>query len=321
MIPTYARPHSLRQCLNALAKLDAPALPFEVIVVDDGSPAPLDTVVAEFADCLNIRLISQLRGGPGNARNSGAAAAAGRFLAFIDDDCRAAPSWLTALLQEFTRDDRRLLGGKVENGLPNNLYSEASESITRFVYEYNLSGAAREPFFTTNNIAVSADLFRELGGFTTTIPSATAEDKEFCDRWRERGWVLAHVPAAVVFHAHPLNFRRFLHQHFNYGRGILAFRLMRRNRSGGPARSGDSRQAGAGSYVRQRSTLIPESFMFYARLLLSPLSRGKLAPWWRIAALQGLLVVSQVSTLAGAIREAMRWQRLEVERTKSRQAS
>ena len=55
--------------------------------------------------------------------------------------------------------------------------SIASEHISRFVYEYNRTGGAREPFFTTNNIALAADLFRVVGGFATSIPSATAEDK------------------------------------------------------------------------------------------------------------------------------------------------
>ena len=99
---------------------------------------------------------------------------------------------------------------------------------------------AHEPFFTTNNIALSADLFRSVGGFTTAIPSATAEDKDFCDRWRVRGLALAHVPAAVVYHSHDLTFRRFVRQHFNYGRGILAFRLLRRSRVGAGAPSSDA---------------------------------------------------------------------------------
>jgi GT2 family glycosyltransferase len=98
------------------------------------------------------------------------------------------------------------------------------------VYDYNRSKAL-EPFFTTNNIALAADLFREVGGFTTAIPSATAEDKEFCDRWRVHGLSLAHVPSAVVHHAHELTFTQFLRQHFNYGRGTLVFRLIRRHRT------------------------------------------------------------------------------------------
>jgi GT2 family glycosyltransferase len=253
-----------------------------VVVVDDGGPEPIDAMVAAYADRLDLRLIRQSRGGPAAARNAGVAAARGRYLAFIDDDCAPEPRWLAELLLEFRRDDRRLLGGRVENALVDNLYSTASEHIARFVYEYNRTAAAREPFFTANNFALAADLFRAVGGFTTSIPSATAEDKEFCDRSRAHGIALAHVPAAVVYHAHHLTFGQFLRQHFNYGRGILAFRLSRRRRAGG--------------------ALVPEPARFYAGLLLSPMLGSSTASRWRLTA---LLALAQLATLAGALREAI----------------
>jgi glycosyltransferase involved in cell wall biosynthesis len=287
VIPTFARPASLRECLCALARLDARAVRFEVIVVDDGGPEPLEPVIAQFAHQMVVRLVIQPRAGPGKARNTGSAVARGRYLAFIDDDCRPAPDWLIVLADEFERDDRRLLGGRVANALTQNLYAETSAWITRFVYDYNQGATAREPFFTSNNIAVSAEFFHELGGFTTFSLSATAEDKEFCDRWRSRGLALAHVPEAVVYHAHPLTFAGFLRQHFNYGRGILAFRLLRRSRS--------------------QARMVPEPWQFYARLLMSPLRERAPGSRWRIV---GLLVASQLATIAGAAREALRWREL-----------
>jgi GT2 family glycosyltransferase len=172
----------------------------------------------------------------------------------------------------------------VENALIDNPYSTASEHISQFVYDYNRSKAL-EPFFTTNNIALATDLFREVGGFTTAIPSATAEDKEFCDRWRAHGLPLAHVPSAVVHHAHELTFTQFVRQHFNYGRGTLVFRLIRRHRT--------------------NSAFVPEPTKFYLDLLLSPMNRAtgtSSVGRWR---LMTLLAVSQVATFAGLLREAL----------------
>jgi GT2 family glycosyltransferase len=272
----------LRRCLDGIARLDAAGGSFEVVVVDDGGPQPVDTIVAGYADRIDIRLIRQSRAGPAGARNAGVAVARGRYLVFIDDDCTPAPGWLTEFVREFARDDRRLLGGRVENALTDNLYSTASEHITQFVYEYNRTRTALEPFFTANNIAVAADLFRAIGGFTMSIPSATAEDKELCDRWRERGFSLAHVPSAIVYHAHHLTFMQFLRQHFNYGRGILVFRMSRRRRTG--------------------STFLPEPLRFYVDLLLSPMARSSSAGRWRLMA---LLAAAQFATMAGALREAL----------------
>ena len=282
VVPTYARPAQLRRCLDGIACLKATTFSFEVVVVDDGGPELLDTLVSSCADALDVRLIRQSRAGPAAARNAGVAVARGRILAFIDDDCVPAPNWLAALVREMEPDDRRLLGGRVENALTGNPYSTASEQISQFVYDYNRTGGAREPFFTTNNIALAAHRFHAVGGFATSIPSRTAEDKEFCDRWRAHGLALAHVPAAVVHHAHDLTFARFLRQHFNYGRGILTFRLIRRRRAA--------------------STFVPEPLKFYTGLILSPLSRPSSVGRWRLVA---LLVAAQLATLLGALREVL----------------
>ncbi len=54
IIPTYNRPQQLTSCLESLTKLDYPQQSFEVIVVDDGSKTPLDTVVAPFKSQLKL---------------------------------------------------------------------------------------------------------------------------------------------------------------------------------------------------------------------------------------------------------------------------
>lgn len=281
VVPTFARPVELARCLDGIAALDR-AVPFEVVVVDDGGPEPLDALVAQRGEQLDVHLIRQARRGPAAARNAGAARARGDWLAFIDDDCTPDPGWLAALVRELERDDRRLLGGRVENALPGNPYATASEHIAQFVYDHNRTARAREPFFRTNNLALAAELFRAVGGFATAIPSATAEDKEFCDRWSAHGLALAHAPSAVVRHANDLTFGRFVRQHFAYGRGILAFRLIRRERASGP--------------------LVPEPVRFYLDLVLSPLRRPGVARRWRLSA---LLVLAQLATITGALREAL----------------
>jgi glycosyltransferase involved in cell wall biosynthesis len=296
VVPTLARPAQLKRCLDGIAKLEAAPFSFEVVVVDDGGSEPLDRLIESYADRMEIRLIRQSRAGPAAARNAGVAMTRGRFLAFIDDDCTPAAGWLSALIRELERDDRQLLGGRVENALTENPYSIASAHIAEFVYEYSRSGRVLEPFFTTNNIALAANLFRALGGFETKIPSATAEDKEFCARWSARGLVLTHVPSAVVYHAHDLTFVRFLRQHFDYGRGALAFRVIRRH---------------------QFATLfLPESLQFYTDLVLSALHGPASVGRGRLTA---LLIASQLSMLAGAMREVMNWPRLVEARATSRQ--
>lgn len=281
IIPTFERPASLRNCLDGLARLDVPAGGFEVIVVDDGGAAALEPALTGYQNEMCVRLVRQARGGPGAARNAGAAVARGRFLAFIDDDCVPTPAWLGTLARALEPHPERMVGGLVTNALTSNPYADASDRISRFVYDYYRRDDARERFFTTNNIALARELFRSLGGFTTMIPSRTAEDKEFCDRWRERGLELRHVPEAVVHHAHDLTFLSFLRQHYHYGRGILAFRQMRRARTHGP--------------------LVPEPSGFYLGLVTSPLKSSAQGRSLRAAL---LIALAQLATVAGALQQA-----------------
>lgn len=277
VIPTYARPESLHACLSKIESLAFPATRFEVIVVNDGGPRGLEAVVAEFRDSLDPLLLTQDNAGPGKARNLGASVARGKFLVFIDDDCTPSAGWLSALTETLEADPDCLAAGPVLNALRDNPYSTASQMISTFVSEHYANGRGSEPFFTTNNFALSAKRFAELGGFDTTIPSATAEDKEFCDRWRARGYEMAWIPSAIVYHAHDLTLRRFLRQHYQYGKGILTFRL---NRSQRAARA-----------------LIPEPLAFYGRLILHPVQQSSNSSRWSLIA---LLILSQVATAAGA---------------------
>jgi len=283
VIPTYSRPAALRACLEGIAALDFDFAGLEVIVVNDGGLALASDLRVGLPGALSVEFLSQPRGGPGSARNAGAVHAHGRYLAFIDDDCVPTRGWLRAFERTFATNDRSLLGGRVENALTDNPYADASERISQFVYDHSRTHNTREPFFPTNNIALRLDLFRSLGGFATNIPGDTAEDKEFCDRWRAAGLTLVHTPDAVVHHAHHLTFRRFVRQHFHYGRGILAFRLMRRRREERP--------------------LVPEPSRFYVDLVRSGI-RSHANGGLRASA---LIAVAQVSTAVGAAYQLIRW--------------
>lgn len=275
VVPTYERAGSLAACLSALAAQEFPAGRFEVVVVDDGGAVPPSELVARFQSRLDVRLITQTNAGPASARNAGAAAARGEYLAFTDDDCVPDARWLTALAAAFAEHPSSAVavGGRVVNALSDGVYSVASQLLIEFLYEYyNYAGAGGGRFFITANLAVPAAGFRAVGGFDVTFPLAGAEDRDFCDRWRERGFDMAYADAAVVHHAHGLGLRSFCRQHFNYGRGA---HYLHRTR----ARRGERR-------------LRIEPLRFYAKLIGYPLSKSREA---RRARLALLLFLSQVT--------------------------
>jgi GT2 family glycosyltransferase len=277
IIPTYNRPDALRRCLQGVAALAFDRQRFEVIVVDDGSPIPAEKLAANAAS-IPVRWLHQSNAGPAAARNAGAAVANGRFLCFTDDDCAPHPDWLGCLLAQFEQTPTAALGGQTINQLTDNPYAAASQLLIDYLYNhYRAPGEDTPRFFTSNNLAVSADLFGQMGGFDTSMPLAAGEDREFCERWRLAQRPLQFVPDALIYHAHPLTLRRFWRQHFNYGRGAWQFRQ----------RHGRAKWEGGG---------------FYGRLLTYPWRVEKMGVRKR-PLLTCLLIISQLANAAGYVRE------------------
>jgi GT2 family glycosyltransferase len=303
IVPTHGRPAELTRCLEALAHLDYPRDRFEVIVVDDGSGAPPEDVIERVRGRLPVTLVAHEHNrGPACARNTGAARAVGEFLAFTDDDCAPAADWLRVLASRFAEEPDALLGGRIVNGLTENPYAAASQLLIDYLYSYYYSveptahrRAAREPparFFTSNNLAMSAAGFHDTGAFDATFPLAAAEDRDFCDRWQQRGRLMRYVPRAVVYHFHDLSLRSFCRQHSHYGRGALSFHTLRARRAQG------------------RIALEPLSF--YLNLLRYPFTRPSDSLRAR-SRMTVLLAVSQGAYAAGffaaRVRRALRGKR------------
>jgi glycosyltransferase involved in cell wall biosynthesis len=281
IVPTYNRPARLAACLSALARLDYPRARFEVVVCDDGSDAPPEEVCAGARASVEVRLVTQRNAGPSAARNAAARAACGEFFAFTDDDCEPERGWLRALAARLTRSPDRLVGGRTVNHLPRNLCSATSQLTMEVVYDYYNPDPADARFFASNNFAMRAALYRELGGFDEQF--RYAEDREFCARWIARGRGMTYAPEAVVRHLHALTLRTLWRQHFGYGCGAWNYHRALAARGGAGRFKPDLR--------------------FYTKLALSPLfvARKRQAP-----ALAALLFWSQLANLVGFASERRR---------------
>jgi GT2 family glycosyltransferase len=282
VIPTYNRPQRLQTCLDSITQLDYPHELFETIVVDDGSELPLDEIVSPYRDRLNITLVRQVNSGPARARNAGADAASGTYLAFTDDDCTLDRHWLTTLNRGFATAPDCLLGGKTINALPENIYSTASQVLIDFLYEFFNVDSTRAQFFASNNFAVSRFLFNRVGQFDITFPLAAAEDREFCDRWLQLGYLLSYIPEALVYHAHELSLQKFWRQQSNYGAGAFHFHQIRLQR---------------GQQLFQSTDGLRFFYLiFYLKLILYPFWTTSQHPK---LLLSGLLILSQIANASG----------------------
>lgn len=196
IIPHLNEPDELRRCLGSLTRQFEAQLPFEIIVVDNGSFEPPSAVCAEFP---GVILEVEPTPGPGPARNRGAALARADLLAFIDADCVAAPGWVRAIVGFMEeRPDVAFLGGDIRilPARPERLAAtEAYESV--FSYRARLY-VERYGFAATGNMAVRADVFRKVGPFGGI---GTMEDTDWGMRASAQGHRIAYLAAAQVFTA------------------------------------------------------------------------------------------------------------------------
>jgi len=283
VIPTYGRPRQLAACLQAIAQLRYPRERFEAIVVDDGSGLSLDPAVDPVRDRVDVTLLRQPHAGAAAARNTGAAGAGGRLVAFTDDDCAPAEDWLGKLEARFAGAPDAMIGGRTVNALTANPYAMASQLVVDAGFAHLNGDPERARFFTASNLALPLDGFRAVGGFDASF--VTSEDRELCGRWEARGGRLIFAPEALVRHAHELTFGGFWRQHFHYGRGAF---LMQQAR----ARHGWSQFRPDPSY--------------YLRLLRHPFGR---APRTRAVQLSALLLLAQSASATGLVAEWLRSRR------------
>lgn len=278
MIPTLDRPELLRTCLECLSRQSMED-EIEVIVVNDGGAIDLGPIL-DSVPALSTRLLLQENRGPASARNHGIREARGQWIAFTDDDCRPEPGWLAAIDRCLEREGPCLVGGCTYNLLLSNPYASASQLIVDLVYDHYNRCPKRARFFASNNLAAPREQLFEIGCFDAGL--RTAEDRELCRRWRDRGWRLVHEPQAGVGHAHALGFMDFLRQHFSYGKGASRYHS-----------------------ERSMTSLVAES-SFHASLPAAVLRRLRKEPLKRGAQLALLLIVWQAANLAGFLADRTR---------------
>lgn len=198
-------------CLRALRELRG--MPYEVVVVDDGSDDGTgDYVEAAFPEAKLLRLEP---GGLSAARNAGAEAATGEVLAFTDDDCEPDADWLVEL-------SRVLAEGWSAVGGPN-LAPEPQD--TRAAVVAAAPGAASHVMIDDReaehvpgcNLAVRAEAFHAIGGFDVRFHTA-GDDVDFCWRLRDAGMRIGFAPNAWVWHHRRPCLVGYLRQQVGYGR-------------------------------------------------------------------------------------------------------
>ncbi len=210
VVCSYNGARTIRDCLEGLRQLDYPD--FETIVVDDGSRDATAAIAAEYA----VRLISTPNRGLSSARNTGLAAATGEIVAYIDDDARPDPHWLTYLAMLLLNTDFVGVGGPNIPPPGDGPVAECVANAPGGPLHVLLSDTEAE-HIPGCNMAYRAAALRAIGGFDPQFRVA-GDDVDVCWRLQECGWRLGFSPAAMVWHHRRNSLRAYSRQQIGYGK-------------------------------------------------------------------------------------------------------
>lgn len=186
VVPAYNVGNYIAQLLHSLTAQTFAA--FESIVVDDGSTDHTCAIVEAHADG-RIRLIQQANQGVSAARNTGLAAARGRFVLFLDGDDLLHPQALERLAGALERQPDavasygtfvkiRESGERQPGQKPLERQQYPSGDILAQVIEQNI-------FANGGHVLLRRDVALAIGGFDRRL--SLSEDWEFLCRAASRG--------------------------------------------------------------------------------------------------------------------------------------
>ncbi|MDR3194130.1 MAG: glycosyltransferase [Tannerella sp.] len=216
IIPVYNRPDEVAELMESLAAQTRKT--FEIILVEDGSAVTCEQTVKACADRLPVTYYFIPNGGPGQARNYGAARASGDYLIVLDSDCILPPDYIQAVENELNHSRADAFGGP-DKASPDfsNIQKAINYSMTSFLTTGGIRGGKKEldKFYPRSfNMGIRKEVFNALGGFSNM---RFGEDIDFSIRLYRAGCKVCLFSSAWVYHKRRTDWKKFYRQVYNSG--------------------------------------------------------------------------------------------------------
>lgn len=188
VIPARNEEAYVVQALDSVAAQSWPSARLEAVVVDNGSSDRTSDVVRDYItkqSGLAVKLVVEASPGAARARNLGAAAAAGRWLVFLDADSRMAPDLAEQVIktgQECPAASIRLIADS-DDWLDTHFFDLLEFGKVLFHIRAQM-------FYCERN------LFLDYGGYDEDL--LVAEDKEFLKRLLRAGINVCHLNSSWI---------------------------------------------------------------------------------------------------------------------------
>jgi glycosyltransferase involved in cell wall biosynthesis len=200
IIPVFNDSDRLKLCLRALAVQTYAKELYEVIVIDNGSDEPIETIVNQFQQA---SLSYEGDRGSYAARNKGISIAKGQVLAFTDSDCIPASNWLeTGVTQLLSMPNCGLVAGRVDVFFRDPTCPTAVELYDHVTYFQQKQYVEEHQYGATANLFTFKQIFADVGYFNAKLKSGG--DMEWGQRVVSFGYLGCYAENSCV--AHPARY-------------------------------------------------------------------------------------------------------------------
>lgn len=227
IIPVYNRPNEVDELLDSLSRQTEKD--FEVVIVEDGSTVPCDTVVEKYKNQFPAVLyFTKENSGPSGTRNFGAEKAHGDYLLFLDSDAVLPEGYLAAVTTGLAHSGAVCFGGPDKAHASFTPVQKAiNYAMTSFFTTGGIRGGKKklDKFYPRSfNMGIRADVFKAVHGFNTAL--RFGEDIDFSTRVIKGGYKTRLFPTAWVWHKRRTDFRKFFKQVCNSGIARITLYLL-----------------------------------------------------------------------------------------------
>ncbi|MBO6606792.1 glycosyltransferase [Psychroserpens sp.] len=216
IIPVYNRPDEIDELLHSFLGLEGD-IPFEIVIVEDGSSIDCKTVIDKYTSNLDISYYYKANSGPGDSRNYGMKKAKGNYFIILDSDCLLPKSYLVSVSEFLSTNLVDCYGGPdAAHASFSDLQKAINFSMTSFITTGGIRGGKDSTSFQPRsfNMGLSKKAFEHSGGFGTIHPG---EDPDLSIRLNRLGYKTVLIQNAYVYHKRRISWNKFYQQVYKFG--------------------------------------------------------------------------------------------------------
>jgi cellulose synthase/poly-beta-1,6-N-acetylglucosamine synthase-like glycosyltransferase len=208
IVATHNNEQTIKECLEAIFKLNYPKDSLEIIVADGCS----QDATVEIATRYPVKIVSTPLNAPATY-NYVMKTVSSEVLGFIDSDAKVEQEWLNKLITYLADPQVAGVSGSIETWNTENPWARSIGYDLKNRYARLKKYVVR---VATMNLLLKKNIIEAVGGFDENLPSQYDTDLGF--RITSRGYKVVYEPSAKCYHFHRSTVKGYFQQQLQYGK-------------------------------------------------------------------------------------------------------